>query len=828
MVTIGSSDRRSSGPYSWDFEYWRLPAVVRRCRGWLFATRRRRWTVRLVVAFLLLLVVPAILGAVATAQSTTSTTESTTVSSINSALSWMSVKDSSGVPLSNYSFATNDGSLLHPFTTVLAAVITLEFAGWLIIVTTGIWIVGYALSFKWLDLFAAPMHAVAKSLTSQIALPIVMVTAATFGAFFVAWFWIRGYYAKSVMQVVTMIMVAVLGPLFLAEPLADVLSSDGTLAQGRNLGIQVAAGLNGAATSDPTQLVVVMQQSMADNFARKPLQVWNFGHIVDDSAACRAAWTSGMSAADGTAVRNGMKSCGDGAAFNSANSPSVGQIGAGLLLLLAGTLLLLFAVVLATKIIWSALDSVYHGLLAIFGFAAAGFIYGAPQTFLVRNVVHSLFAGAKMAAEVIFLGVYLLFLGDLFQQAQGQVMAVFVIGAIVEVIAVLQLKRLTKSLEKGNDFVANRFALAIQNGMARTSSGGSGSSGTAIGMGQLGASRGMHMGMLATLGAFSTVSGSPATAWLWGKTRNPLLPFARKERASLLAQWGVWGSENFGGPNGYYVQSYMNRRLFADAAQEGAQAYGGVNTYRGAAAALQHASDVGAMQGDFLGALMGAGFTDHRVMRHVINEWGSVTRIADGFKLGDERLARVAAATERSDALVRRYLNNEATEDEVAASMSVLQSAAYTFRMANPGGVDGVTAEQEAWIRDYMADPTKAKMDMLTPWIEGRPSTTPFTYTDATGTVRPVSVDAIGARRIGAFLSNEHAREILDKTNLLMADPQNLQVLRELRNEGVKAQLTDSFDPNLWKRLPPSRLGPSAMTTPAAAARMGAVGRLIR
>ncbi|MQY28213.1 hypothetical protein NRB56_37960 [Nocardia sp. RB56] len=778
----------------------------------------------MVAAFLLLLVVPAVLGAVATAQTTTSTTDTSTVSSINSALSWMAVKDSSGVPLSNYSFATNDGSLLHPFTTVLAAVITIEFAGWLIIVTTGIWIVGYALSFKWLDLFAAPMHGVAQSLTSQIALPIVLVTAATFGAFFVAWFWIRGYYAKSVMQVVTMIAVAVLGPLFLAEPLADVLSSDGTLAQGRNLGIQVAAGLNGSNTSDPTQLVVVMQQQMADNFARKPLQVWNFGHIVDDSAACRAAWSSGMAAASGDQVRSGMKNCGDGAAYSSANSPSVGQIGAGLLLLLAGTLLLLFAVVLSTKIIWSALDAVYHGILVIFGFAAAGFIYGAPQTFLVRNVVHSLFAGAKMAAQVIFLGVYLLFLGDLFQQAQGQVMAVFVIGAIVEIIAILQLRKLTHSLEKGNDFVANRFALAIQTGMAKQGTSAGGSSGTALGMGQLGAGRGMHMGMLATLGAFSTVSNSPATAWLAGKTRNPLAPFARKEKKSLLSQWGVWGSDNFGGPNGMYVQSYLNRKLFAEAASEGAHAYGGMNTMRGAAAALQHASDIGATQGDFLGALMGAGFTDASVMRHVVNEWGTVTRIADGFKLGDERLARVAAATERSDNIVRRYLNGNASAEEVAASMSVLQSAAYTFRTANPGGIDGVTPEELRWINEYLDNPTEKMMKPLTAMIDGDGSTSlPLIASGG-----DVMVDTVGARRIGAFLSNEHAKRILDKTNELVETPWNLQLLRELRNEGVKAQLTDSFDPNLWKRLPPSRLGPSVMTDPASAARMAAVERLMR
>lgn len=41
-------------------------------------------------------------------------------------------------------------------------------------------------------------------------------------------------------------------------------------------------------------------------------------------------------------------------------------------------------------------------------------------------------------------------------------MAVFVIGAIVELVAFSQLRRLSKNLRKGNDWVANRFALATQ------------------------------------------------------------------------------------------------------------------------------------------------------------------------------------------------------------------------------------------------------------------------------------------------------------------------------------------------------------------------------
>ncbi|MBO0856260.1 MAG: hypothetical protein J2P18_21115, partial [Nocardia sp.] len=231
-----------------------------------------------------LVVVPGVLGAAASARSYNAATGG--VSRIDG-LSWMNVRDMYGVPVSDYLFASNHGSVVNPGATVVWSMIGIEFIGYITIVTTAIWIIGYALSFRWLQMFASALHGVADALSGQIATPIMLAVAATVGAFFVAWFIVRGFHAKAAMQVVTMIGVAIIGPVFLSQPLADVLSSDGLLAQGRNLGISVAAGLNGDSTPDPDRLVRSMQGNLATNFARRPLQVWNFGHVVDERPACR-------------------------------------------------------------------------------------------------------------------------------------------------------------------------------------------------------------------------------------------------------------------------------------------------------------------------------------------------------------------------------------------------------------------------------------------------------------------------------------------------------------------------------------------------------------
>ncbi|WP_280452196.1 hypothetical protein [Nocardia cyriacigeorgica] len=569
-----------------DLERYEPKALLRRLGAWISerpARRRVAWLLGIVFA---LLVVPMIIGviAVATAQSGTSQIDG---------LGFTNVRDSQGVPLSSYIFATDKGGFLNPGNTVLWTILGLLFIGYMSITILASWVVGFALDFRWLDMFANALRGVAEALTGQIAIPIVLLTAATIGAFFVAWFVARGYHAKATVQVVTMVTVAILGPIALADPLGEVLSSDGLLAQGRDLGISVAAGLNGNASPNPRTLVPTMQEDLADNFARKPLQVWNFGHVVDERPGCRAAWTSGVLAGSDGDVKRAIEDCGDSAAHHRANNPTMGQVGTGLILLVCATLLLMFAVYLGVRIMKAALDCIYHGFLSIFGFAAGGFVYGPTQTFLVRNIVDSFVAAVRMVVFTVFLGVYMLFMGNLFDQARGQVFAVLVIAGVVEVVAISQLRSLSKGLDRGNDWIANRFALAIQGGQ---SSGGGGGGGTALGMGVASAVRGgggSGFGAVAGLAALNTINSSPVTAWLAMRTASPLNPLARGKKRSELAniataqhrmdthQW-----------NAYNRANWLDKALIRAGGVGGDNlGVGGIGTELGVAAAIDGLGD---------------------------------------------------------------------------------------------------------------------------------------------------------------------------------------------------------------------------------------------
>ncbi|MGW4714721.1 hypothetical protein [Nocardia sp. NPDC004260] len=602
-VGLSSTERHSIGvPREFPTA---VTALLAGAPNWWPGSRPGAWRRRAIwsaLTLFALFVFPGFLGALAVAQDAAGSTSGT--SGIDG-LSWMNIHDSSGIPLSDYRFATGDESLFKPRATILWAVLGLEFIGYIAIVTTAIWLIGYALSFRWLDMFSAALHGVADALTGQIATPIMLVTAATIGAVCVAWFIARGYHAKATMQVVTMVGVALLGPLFLAEPLADVLSSHGLLAQGRDLGISVAAGLNGNADPNPTQLVATMQSDLADNFARKPLQVWNFGHTVDQRPACRSAWSSGVAAGDDSRVISGLKSCGDSAARAKAENPSMGQVATGLMLLVCGGILLAFAMYLGMKVIKAALDTIYHGFMSIFGFAAGGFVYGPTQTFLVRNVVDSFVAAARMTAYTIFLGVYVLFMGNLFAQARGQVMAVIIIAGTVEIVAVFQLKRLSSGFSRGNDWIANRFALAMQGSGIKSGSSG----GTALGMGGGGGGKSAPgMGWVTPLSTLNTINSSPVTAWLAGGRVNPFNPLSSTRRTIERSTRRILASREAG-----YVEHQLSRTNWRGVAVDAAQQVGGIHTQIGVSRALKVLRDNKVPDSRIHAVLLSSGASHERV-----------------------------------------------------------------------------------------------------------------------------------------------------------------------------------------------------------------------
>ncbi|GAA5104500.1 hypothetical protein GCM10023319_73330 [Nocardia iowensis] len=553
---------------------WHPCSVLQRVREWITAKRWRRRIAWVLLSFVVLFVVPAIVGAVAVARGVTGEGGASQIHG----LAWTNVRDSSGVPVSSYLLATDQGSVLEPLTTIICVLLNLEFIGYLTIQTTAIWLIGEVYELRWLDWAAKATQGGLEDLASVLGHPIVMTAAATVGAFCVAWFIARGFQAKAARQVAVMLAVAVLGPVLLADPLAPVY---GPMMQGRDVGVSVAAGLSGDSAPNPLGVMADLQAGMAD-LLRLQVQIHNFGHSVDRNESCRMVWSSAVLAGDADAVKEGMRTCGDSAAFASAQNPTMGQVGTGLLLLFFAVGQLLFAGYTSYNVLRAGLDGLFYVAKAIVGVTVGGYIYGAPQTGLIKDGLGFLTAILKVASVLIFSALYLRIQTNMARNAEGQVIAVLFMATLIQFVAIVQMWRLREGLNRGADWFSDRFASAIQGGGAVAGSGG----GRALGMGPESAAI-PGLGFLAALTALNTLNASPALGWLWAGTPNPLNPLSRKKKTidTINAQRFPWQLQEA-------KMQHLSRMGAIEEARERAANDGGFDTALGVASAYERLLDL--------------------------------------------------------------------------------------------------------------------------------------------------------------------------------------------------------------------------------------------
>ncbi|MFX0576602.1 hypothetical protein [Nocardia nepalensis] len=395
--------------------------------------------------------------------------------------------------------------------------------------------------------------------------------------------------------------------------------------------------------------------------------------------------------------------------------------------------------------------------------------------------------------------------------------SVLVIVAVVQVIAIIQLRRLNLNLDRGNEWIANRFALAVQNGGAKAGSGSGSGGGTALGMGNAHAGGSMHgLGFLATLGAASTIANSPLTEWAMLGIPGSWRPQSKLKRDMAKQQAGFWNKKGTGGAEGEYAMSYMNRSQFMRAARQAAREYpqfGRRNTYRSAAAALRGVEQAGGGRGDALGALTGAGFTNNRMKDIAIRTWGIVDDNAEDETLANKQLGHVVAATQEAQRQAYRLVNGTGgSTEEVAAAYATLEQSVFRFRRANYGGVrlDGGAAwgEERAFVMDYMGDPangipaaqTEQKIKDLQNLRNGDLSV-------QTSNTMLANITPDQAGRMMDWIGNEHALRTEDAVARLIANPTSQQALRDVREQVVRATDTDQWQSGAprtsWNNLAP-------------------------
>lgn len=313
----------------------------------------------------------------------------------SAALGWTGLRDTDGVPIAFYFLsmvsvreaATNNGqeiSMLDPSTwmpwmaaAMERAVDNATAAWWLgmiagtfiFIMAAALWFLRLALSTGWLvaiATFGLPLYNAVSSLVSSMMLaPIAITVCVTVAGYHV----LRGNPGRGWAMLGTALVLTILLATVFSDPVGDLYSEHGLLALGRGTGLEIAQAATGAPFASGTSLDAKLDALMANVVTagvRHPLQVLNFGMVVDDIGGCRQAWNAaiiGAGGVDGPAPAHAMANCGAPQALAYAQRLGGSDATIGLLLVLVAIVVAFFYFYVGLSAMLVGIKSLYFGIL---------------------------------------------------------------------------------------------------------------------------------------------------------------------------------------------------------------------------------------------------------------------------------------------------------------------------------------------------------------------------------------------------------------------------------------------------------------------------------
>ena len=289
-----------------------------------------------------------------------------------SVLDWTGLNDSYGVPIGDYYLAiasvrdqitqAGPGVNWNPqtwlqwsmhaleamaYSLTAANVLTAEAGLFIGIVAVALWVMKITVSTYWLTVIGEIARAISGAViqvTTQIGL---LVLAVPIGVFAGVATIKRGEAGRGATMILIALTLPALSVTLFADPAGEMYGPNGLLAFGRRVGFSVAeAGTHNGSLAGPGGADVdALTASLITHTVREPLQLWNFGHVVDHVGGCGAAWSAAVRSGTGDAPIKAMAACGDRGAVVYAQHLDSNNIWVGAVFVLAAVLLGFFMVV---------------------------------------------------------------------------------------------------------------------------------------------------------------------------------------------------------------------------------------------------------------------------------------------------------------------------------------------------------------------------------------------------------------------------------------------------------------------------------------------------
>lgn len=297
--------------------------------------------------------------------------------------------------------------------TQLATWLGFECAVLVCICAVGIWFVKFALSTTWLGWLAAIASPVLANITDVVnrlyLVPGAMTICAAIGGVVAL---TRGV-GSGIGIIFSGILVIVLAAVFLRDPVGEIAGEDGILGIGRTVGFTVSQGVanNGPLAPGGSEAQLEQLTSwLVDVTVRQPIQLINFGKVIDDVPGCAQLYNSALAAGDRAAPAHAMRYC-DLSALEYAQQLDTISVG-----LFAFLILAIFVVLFAVDYVGCEVIRVgfkaFWNVLVIVPAAAVAVAPGPQRQFAKRTALKLIVHGLEMIVATAGLGILVILMAN--------------------------------------------------------------------------------------------------------------------------------------------------------------------------------------------------------------------------------------------------------------------------------------------------------------------------------------------------------------------------------------------------------------------------------
>jgi hypothetical protein len=347
-------------------------------------------------------------------------------------LDWTGLRDTYGVPIGDYYLAiasvrdqiaaaatglgwnpdTWMAAMTHALASVMtglaaANILTAEAGLFIGIVAMALWLLKVTVSTYWLTVIGEIARAIAGAVIQVTTAAGLLLVAVPIGVFAGAVTVKRGEAGRGWTMIGIALTLPAASVAIFDDPTGLMYGPDGLLAFARRVGFSVAsAATHNGALAGPagTGQVDTLTANLITHTVREPLQLWNFGHVVDRVGGCGAAWSAAVSRGFANGPIGAMTACGDRAAVAFAQRLDGTNIWVGLVFVAAAGLLAVFMVVSGWAVLKVSVKAVWTTVILL-PTLWLGAIPGAPQR-RAADVVWQFFRhGVEVLVYIVYVGV---------------------------------------------------------------------------------------------------------------------------------------------------------------------------------------------------------------------------------------------------------------------------------------------------------------------------------------------------------------------------------------------------------------------------------------